>query len=266
MNLSNIKQNIFSVLEGENKSSVGLTFQALLSILIFANVIICIVYSEQTFKPNMQRYFLIFDYISCVIFTIEYILRITTCPSNKLKYALKPLNILDIIVLVPFYLPMIIPVDLRILRIFRILRLARILKTTRYTNAHQIIIDTIKSKKEQLTMVFITALAVFIVFSIMIFYAENNAQPDVFKNIPSAMWYAIATITTIGYGDIYPITNLGKLCTSVFSLLSISIFAIPTGILSAGFAEQAQKEKREKTIADLTISEFKELIKSLDKK
>jgi len=138
---------------------------------------------------------------------------------------------------------MFIPFDLRFIRAIRLIRLFRLFKLGRYSVAIKLFGRVLKGKREEL---FITAFAIFILLTIsssLLYYVEHKAQPEVFSSIPAAMWWGVATLTTVGYGDIYPITSLGKFLGAIISLLGIGLFAMPAGILSAGFIEEIRKKK-----------------------
>ncbi len=136
-----------------------------------------------------------------------------------------------------------LPFDLRFIRIIRIFRVARLFKIIRYVKAVQIITNVIKSKRAELLVSLVFVLIMVVVVSFMMFYAEHAAQPDKFSSVPETMWWAVAALTTVGYGDIYPITPLGQFLAGVISILGIGLFALPTGIIAAGYLEEISKKK-----------------------
>jgi hypothetical protein len=145
----------------------------------------------------------------------------------------------------PFYLPL-ISLDLRFLRILRIFRVLRVLKLERYFSALKIVVKVIKDKSSELISTFIVILILLIIVASLMYYIE----PQTFNNTPQAMWWGIVTLTTVGYGDIYPTTVLGKFVGAILALLGIGLFGLPAGILAAGFIEEIQikvKEKKKKT-------------------
>jgi voltage-gated potassium channel len=129
------------------------------------------------------------------------------------------------------------------MRIFRLLRIFRLAK---YIKALQIIKNVLKQKREELfiSLVFVTFMLV--MASCLIYYVENEAQPEAFSSIPAAMWWGAATLTTVGYGDIYPVTPLGRFLGSIIALLGVGLFALPTGILASGFSEQMSRKDKKK--------------------
>lgn len=145
--------------------------------------------------------------------------------------------------ILPFYLPMFFLIDLRVLRMLRIIRLFRVFKINRYTNALSSIAKVFRNKQHELLSSIFVVLLLMIVASVLMYSIENSAQPDVFKNAFDALWWALATLTTVGYGDIYPITVLGKILSAIIAILGIGLVAVPAGIISAGFMEEIQEEK-----------------------
>jgi len=249
-----IKKKIFDIIEPlDNSDLKGKAVDLALVFLIIINMVLVI---ADTFPiPDRLRFiFYIIEIISVVIFTIEYILRFWTSdliyPDKskamaRIMYSFTFLALIDLFAILPFYIPVIIPLDLRILRTLRILRLVRLFKVNRYTSTFSAIIAVFKKKFSQLlSSVFIVFLLMIIV-SVLMFNVEHDAQPGKFTNAFSSFWWAIATLTTIGYGDIYPITAVGQLLNGIFAFLGIGLVAIPTGIISAGFVEQARDDKSE---------------------
>ena len=213
--------------------------------LIVLNVISVIL--EPSFKdPTILNGFRLFEIFSVIIFSIEYVLRVWVSDLQKpdlkpwkarLLFMISAMAIIDLLAILPFYLPFIIAVDLRVLRMLRLMRLTRILKINRYTKAMAVLITVLKNKKEQLLSSFFVALLLLVLSSVLMYNAENAAQPEIFASIIHTMWWAVATLTTVGYGDIYPVTEIGKLLAAFIAIIGIGIVAIPTGIIAAGFTE-----------------------------
>ena len=188
--------------------------------------------------------------ISVIIFTIEYFLRIWTAklcfPKAKypeIKYVLSLMALIDLLAILPFYLPFIITCDLRFLRMLRLFRLLRIFKINRYNNAMTTIEKVIKNEKEKLISTIFIALVLLLFAASIMYYIENEAQPEKFPNIIAAVWWAIATLTTVGYGDVYPVTVLGKILSGFVVILGIGLIALPTGIISSGFINEVNRKK-----------------------
>lgn len=187
-----------------------------------------------------------FEILSVVVFTIEYILRIWSCPVDKrysggiggrIKYAISFMALVDLVAILPFYLPFLIQLDLRFVRVLRLLRLFRLAKLSRYTSALAQLGQVFRSRREHLVITFAGIIIILVFASGLMFYVENQAQPDHFSSIPETMWWAVCTMTTVGYGDVYPVTALGKILAGVVSILGLCLFAVPAGIISSGFIE-----------------------------
>jgi voltage-gated potassium channel len=181
---------------------------------------------------------------------------------GRLKYALTPLIMIDLISILPFYLLLLFP-NLRFVYIISILRLLRLIKISRYSESVRTLGSVLYAKKEELLA---TAFAVFILLifaSSLIYFVESSAQPQSFGSIPDAMWWGVVTLTTVGYGDIYPITPIGRFLGSILAFLGIGIFALPAGIISSGFSEEVQRRKQERMATNLEQSANYQSVKRL---
>jgi len=156
---------------------------------------------------------------------------------------LTPLALIDLLAVLPFYLSF-ISTDLRILRILRVFRLLRMVKIARYSQTIQIFGRVLVATRTQLLLTVILMAILLLLASSLMYAVEQQAQPEAFSSIPAAMWWAIATLTTVGYGDIYPVTAWGKFFGSLISIFGIGMFALPTGVLGAAFLEEIQSEKK----------------------
>ena len=218
--------------------------------LIILNAIAVIVSSVDDIQIRYNRFFYWLEFVLIIIFTIEYILRFFTAknlfPEEKnpyWKYFRSGYAIVDLLVFLPFYLPFIFSFDLRILRLFRLVRMLRVIKLFGYNNSLGIITKVLKKEKEKLFVAFVFILILILVSSSVLYFLENEAQPDKFPNIPATFWWAVSTLTTVGYGDVFPITVLGKLLAGFISILAIGLVALPSGIISAGLIKEIKKEK-----------------------
>jgi len=163
--------------------------------------------------------------------------------SATAKHALSFMAIVDLLAILPFYLPFIFPIDLRVLRMIRLLRLLRLLKMNRYTTALSAIAAVFRRKAAQLISSMFVASLLIVISSVLMYTVENPVQPAIFRNAFSGLWWAVATFTTVGYGDIYPVTAAGRVIGAIIALLGIGLVAVPTGIISAGFVEQINNHK-----------------------
>lgn len=247
-----IKTKIYEMLDGDlsNNSILGNVIEISLMILILLNVLAVILGTVSQLYARFSVFFDLFEYFSVMVFTIEYVLRLWSCTTvqkyknpitGRTKFILTPFAIIDLFAILPFYLPMIIPFDLRFIRIFRLIRIVRLLKIARYSEALRHFGRVFNEKKEELFVAFLIVIVLLVFSSSVMYYVENPAQPQVFSSIPAAMWWAVITLTTVGYGDIYPVTVLGKVIAAFIAFLGIAMFALPAGILASGFAEKIHK-------------------------
>lgn len=252
------KKRIFEILEtASGGDSASKFFDIFIIILISLNVIAVILETVKVLSINYLYYFRLFEVLSVAVFSIEYLCRLWSCTINKtltnpvkgrIKFALTPLAIVDLLAILPFYLPMIIPIDLRFIRALRLMRLFRLFKIGRYSESLKTLGSVLKAKREELFITVFAVLILLVIASSMMYYVEKESQPEVFSSIPSAMWWGVATLTTVGYGDVYPVTAIGKFLGAIIAILGIGIFALPAGILASGLIEVIQKEKSEQRI------------------
>ncbi len=247
------KKRVYEILDvakpGDRASKI---FDIFIVTLIALNVISIILETVQSIYTKAPRLFQGFEIFSVCVFSIEYVLRLWSCTVNpsyaapvagRLRFAKKPLIIFDLLAVLPFYLPF-LGLDLRFIRALRLFRLFRVAKLGRYSQALQTFGRIFATKKEELFMIIFLLLLLIILASSLMYFAEHDAQPDVFSSIPQAMWWSIITLTTVGYGDVYPITAIGKVLAAFIALLGIGMFALPTGILGAAFIEEIQTKKK----------------------
>lgn len=254
--MQDIKKQIYLLLDPNNRASyLARLINTFLILMILGNVLALILLTVKEYQEDYIGLFKAFEVFSVFVFTVEYILRLWVSDVNKeyaepvkgkIKYALTPLAVIDLMAILPVYLQLFGIVDLRMLGLLRYARLLRIFKLKRYVRSLQIIWRVFASKKEEMTIALFTILFLLVVFSTLLYIAEHNVQPDKFSSIPATMWWGITTLTTVGYGDMTPITPLGKLFAGIAAVFGIGIFAFPAGIISAGFAAQLQKKAERK--------------------
>lgn len=247
------RTKIFNLLNDDNKASKS---NAVVSYFIFGVIIINIfaLFFESykgIYDENKQVFYYI-ELISIVIFSIEYLLRVWTAdlahpelsPSRaRLKYIFSFMGLIDLIAILPFYLPFFFKIDLRVVRVLRLFRLLRILKLTRHHSSINLVMTVVSKTKNDILSTLFIVLILLVLSSTLMFHIETKAQPDQFTDIGQAFWWAIATLTTVGYGDIYPVTGLGKILSGVIALLGIGIVALPTGIISSAYIQEVQNQK-----------------------
>jgi voltage-gated potassium channel len=232
--------------------------------LISLNVLAVIIGTVNSLHDQYSAIFWAFEIFSVAVFSIEYLARLWVCNidekyrepvKGRISYIFSPMAIIDLLSIVPFYLPFLIPLDLRFLRILRLFRLIRILKLVRYSESLNMLGRIVRSRKEDLLITLFIITIVLIISSTLMYYAEHEAQPDKFANIPDTMYWGIITIATIGYGDIYPVTAIGKFFSAIIALSGIAMFALPAGIIGSSFIEERQKARekaaRQKLVTDI---------------
>ena len=241
-----MKAQIREIVKVDGDHKISVFFDRLITISIVIAIIHLTLETEQGLYERYYKVFYFSEIILTVIFSIEYTMRLLAYRREEdgrfLSYIFSSAMLIDLLALIPFYLTL-IPIDLRYLRIFRLFRIARIFKLARYNKAINIVSIVMKERKELLIVSFILIFFILYIVSALMYYVENPAQPEAFSSIISTMWWGVATLTTVGYGDIYPITGLGRLLGGTIAILGIGLFAIPTGIIASGFLEYFEKNK-----------------------
>ncbi|MBP6687321.1 MAG: ion transporter [Lacibacter sp.] len=230
---------------------------AFIIFLIISNVLVVILETVPSLHDKYITFFYYFDLISVIIFSIEYVLRVWSCDHDpkyshtllgRLKYMISIEGLIDLLAILPFYIHVVVGLDLRMLRILRLLRFLRLFRLTAYMKSAKMIRNVFVKRANDLKLSVVLIFILIIVASSVMYFAEHDAQPTVFSSIPATLWYAIVTLTTVGFGDMIPVTVLGKAMTGVIMLSGVAIFALPAGIITAGFLEEMQKIKEKKTI------------------
>ena len=225
-------------------------------ILIILNIMAVMLETVPSIHEPYKEFFRIFDLVSVIIFTIEYVLRVWSSNHDpryrhsvhgRLRYMISTDALIDLFAILPFYLHVFIGFDLRVLRIFRLLRFLRLFRLTAYMRSAQMVKNVFKTRANELKLSLVLILFFIIMASCLLYFAEHRAQPTVFSSIPATIWWAVVTATSVGYGDMVPITVLGKTLTGIISLSGLAVFALPAGIITAGFLEEMRKMKNTKT-------------------
>ncbi len=186
------------------------------------------------------------------VFTAEYALRLWSGPAGgwrglrgRLRLAARPLLVIDLLAILPAYLTF-LGVDLRVLRMARMVRLARLAKLARYSVALRLLGRGLWERREELVVTALVGVFALFVAAALMYYAEHDAQPEVFASIPASFWWAVTTLTTVGYGDAYPVTVAGKVVGALVQVLGVGLFAVPAGLLGGSFLEQVERRRRER--------------------
>jgi voltage-gated potassium channel len=245
------KRRIYEIMEiAKENDGASRAFNIFMMSLITLSIGAVILETVKSVESQFVHFFRIFDQISLVLFSAEYLLRLWSATSNprfahpvwgRVRYIFTPLALIDLIAILPFYLPFFLPFDLRVMRAFRLFRLLRVLKLTRYSESMRVLGNVVRAKREELFICIFIGLVFLVIASSLMYFIEHEVQPDRFPNIPAAMWWGVVTLTTVGYGDVYPITPLGRIIGGMVAVLGIGMFALPAGILASGFADEIRR-------------------------
>lgn len=249
--LEKIKYRVYDILvETDDDELIDKIVAIALMILILINVVAVVLETVDSLNEKYGAIFNAVEYFSVAVFTIEYVLRLWIAPLTprfsrpilgRIKYAFTPLALVDLLAILPAFLPLVFPADMMVIRFLRVFRLFRLFKLNRYVASLNTLDDVVRAKKEELIVMLAMIMMLLLFSSSLMYLIEHEAQPDKFPDIPSAMWWGIATLTTVGYGDVFPVTGLGKLLGAFIALLGVGMFALPAGLLASGFAEEIRK-------------------------
>ncbi len=248
--MKDLKKHLFDIFEHPTSHSYGIFVHS----LIFLNIIISIVIMFLQTEKSLSEYFEIFDIINTInvlFFTLEYILRIYSInyeKKSRFKFALTPFMIIDLVVLLPYYLSL-LNLDLGFLRALRIIRIFKLFRVVKYAEFDNLLFSILREKKEEFIFIFVGLSVVVLTLTPIVYYFEKTAQPEVFTSMLTTMWWAVITFTTVGYGDMFPVTAVGRILTAIVSFLGIALYAIPGSIFTSALLEKMndrKKKRREK--------------------
>lgn len=252
MTIKQRKKRIFDVIQiGYDGDWQSRTFDYVTMGLILLNLFIAIFETYDSSTPYLTMLNR-FETVTVIYFTVEYGLRVWTAEylypavsreKAVWKYVTSFSGIIDILSFLPYYLPVFFPAGVVAFRMFRIVRILRLFRVNAYSDALNVIVEVVKSKKDQILSSVFIILVLMVASSLCMYSLEHEAQPDVFQNAFSGFWWAVSTLLTVGYGDIYPVTIAGRVFGIIIAFLGVGMVAIPTGILSAGFVEQYTRLK-----------------------
>ncbi len=254
--MTSLKKTVYEIIEDAAPGNrVSEIFDVFLITLIFLNVVALILGTVEEIYQASPLAFYLFEAISVGIFTVEYLLRVWSCTADpkyahplwgRLRFIFSSLALIDLLAILPVYLVVFVNLqglDLRFLRVVRLL--ARIVRLGRYFSGLRTLGRVIHSKRGELLAVISVLFLLLVMASSLMFFAEHEAQPEEFANIPKAMWWSIITLTTVGYGDVFPVTVAGRLLAGVIAIVGIGLFALPAGILGSGFMEELGKKEND---------------------
>jgi voltage-gated potassium channel len=248
--ISELRRRVYLLLEqGPVGDRLGVLVDRLLIALILINLLAVVFESVPDYRRSYALIFNLVEYFSLIVFTIEYVLRLWVAVEHgpirhlsptraRLKYALSPAGIIDLIAVLPFWLAPLLPTDLRFVLVFRIVRFFKI---ARYSPAMRSLLDVLYRERRALFGCLVITAGAALAAAALMHLVEGRVQPDELGTIPDALWWAIVTIGTIGYGDVVPITALGKLVATGTIFLGLIMVALPIGIIATAFAEQIHR-------------------------
>lgn len=248
-----LKHTVHRVLSGADSSFLARAIRLGLIALILLNVAAVMAESVDSIQARYGQAFFWFEAFSVTVFVAEYLLRLWSCTANpqysepvsgRVRFALTPLAVIDLLAVLPTLI-LWAGVDLRFLRILRLARMLRLAKLGRYSDALQTMGLVLRDKREELVLALMLMFIILILASSLMYMAERDQQPEAFSSIPATMWWGIMTLTTVGYGDVYPITVLGKITAAVIAVAGVGLFALPAGIIGSGFVEHRVHQKKE---------------------
>ena len=212
--------------------------------LILFSIVLVIVDTHNV-SPEVRRLLHWLEIATYLAFSVEYVVRIRLAMTNRgwRSYVFSFWGMVDILAIIPFYLPLMVSIDSRFLRVLRLLRVVNIVKAGRHSRAINTLLKVIRSVSTEVSVTLFASVVTVVFAGMLMYYAEHDAQPEVFSNMTQSIWWAVATLTTIGYGDIYPITALGKLIASLLAFVGIGLVAIPAGLISAAYIEELKTRK-----------------------
>ena len=234
--------NIKAIVE-RNDTVPGRAFDLVMQALILFSIFSFSIETLPDLETGTRIFLDISEVIIVIVFTVEYLLRLYVA-DRKLGYVLSFYGLIDLIAIVPFYIMS--SIDLRSLRIFRLLRLFQLMKLLRFSKAMRRFSRAFVIAKEEIVVFSVVTVMLLYLSAVGIYYFENEAQPEAFKSIVHSLWWAVTTLTTVGYGDVYPITAGGKIFTFIILMIGLGIVAIPAGLLASSLSKARTEEQEEK--------------------
>ena len=248
------RRRVFEIIEvGTSNDIPSRAYDIASVVIMLINITVTMLYTFDEMELNYGKILLWMEAATVAFFAVDYCLRVWTAhflrPSLSegralWKYITSVSGLVDLLSFLPYYLPVFFPAGTAVFRMFRVVRIFRLFQINAYYDSLNVIVEVLKSKAQQLMSSVFIILVMMIGSSLCMYSVEHEAQPEIFQNAFSGIWWAMSTLLTVGYGDIYPITTLGKLIGIFIAFLGVGIVAIPTGIISAGFVDQYSRLKR----------------------
>jgi voltage-gated potassium channel len=223
----------------DNDTRWGRVFDLSIQLLIVFSLVTFSIETLPNLSSGLRQSLHNIEIVTVSIFTVEYILRVVVA-DHKLRFICSFFGIVDLLAILPFYVTS--GIDLRSIRSFRLLRLVRVLKIVRYNKAIQRFYRAFLIAKEELVLFLFVALMLFFLSAVGIYYCEHDAQPETFASVFHSLWWSVATLTTVGYGDVYPVTTGGKVFTFVVLVVGLGIVSVPAGLVASALSKAREME------------------------
>ena len=253
--MQEIKEKIFRMVDvGFVEDAVSRAYDVVNLLVIIINLFASIALTFDDLRAAHESALTIIEAVTVAFFAVDYVLRVWTSdvlypgikqPAAALRYMISAAGLVDLLSFLPYYIPTAHPVGAAAFRLFRVMRIFKLFRIGAYSDSLSIIKTVIYNKRQQLYSSLFIIVVLMIASSLCMYGAEHEAQPEVFRNALSGIWWSASTLLTVGYGDIYPVTPVGQLLGTIIAFLGVGVVAIPTGIISAGFIEQYSELKRE---------------------
>ncbi len=247
-----IPQFLKSMVESR-ATRAGRLFDGFIQTLIVLSLVAFSLETVDTFEPWVYRWLHIFELGCIAVFTLEYVLRIAVA-EKKLAYIFSFFGLVDLLSILPFYLSQSLH-HLQTIRSLRLIRLLRLVKLARYNRALHHLTEALKLAREELILFWTATIVLMYLAAVGIYYFEHEAQPDVFRSVFDSLWWAVATLTTVGYGDVYPITAGGRLFTFFILMLGLGVVSVPTGILASAMTTVRARESKNPLTKELLLKD-----------
>lgn len=246
-----LRQRVYHTIEETGPvGSASWLFDAALITIILLNASVIILETLPGMFAEHRHVFRTIELLSAAFFGLEYCFRLWCIVENprfrgaagRLRFMATPLAIIDFLAIIPFF-TFFFAHDADIVKVLSLFRIFRFVKVVRYMQAVTIFMNVLRAKRQELSFTFLFMLFTLILVSSVMYYVENPAQPEKFSSIPATMWWGVETLTTLGYGDMVPMTPVGKVLGGLIAIAGVGIVAIPTGILAAGFTEELRRRR-----------------------
>lgn len=262
MTWRDVRQRLFKMVSvGVIDEPLNMAYDVFSTATLIINLCAAVLYTFDSVKAAYGPLLLKIEAVTVLLFAVDYFLRLITAdflyppgrkPECYIKYILSAAGIIDLLSFLPYYLPVFFPAGVVAFRMIRVARILRLFRINAYYDSLNVITEVLNNKKQQLVSSVFIIMVLMLASSLCMYSLEHDAQPDVFKNAFSGIWWSVSTLLTVGYGDIYPVTTMGRIFGIVITFLGVGMVAIPTGIISAGFVEQYSRLKK---LGDYAVEE-----------